>query len=77
MPIPGQTMRKYCSICGCETCWEYMVVQLGDGVLGLQNLVDPTVHQVKFWRCLNHTTSDGRILPRYKGKKKAFAGRLD
>ncbi len=77
MPIPGQTMRKYCSICGCETCWEYILVQLEDGVLGIQNLVSPEAHQIRFWRCLNHTAADGRMLPRFKNKKRAVAGQVE
>jgi len=77
MPAPGEMMRKYCAVCGHETCWEYVVVQLEDGVFGFQNLVHPEGHQIKLWRCLNHTTSDGRMLVATRAKRHAVAHDVD
>lgn len=65
MPFVTETKRAYCSVCGCETEWEYVLVQRADGYFGLLNAIDPTSHQVKFWRCLNHSTLEGRIKPEF------------
>jgi hypothetical protein len=66
MPIPGETKQVYCNICETETNWEFIEVQLDDGVFGLQNAIQPEAHRVKFWRCCKHTTEDGRIKEEFK-----------
>jgi hypothetical protein len=61
MALPGDTKRAFCSFCNCETTWEYVVIPLGDGYLGLQSAITPKEREISFWRCSNHTTPQGRI----------------
>ena len=73
MPIPGETKRAYCRVCGQETEWEYVVVQLGDCFLGLENAVQPEAHQVRLWRCSCHDTVEGRLKNEFKRKTRPTA----
>ncbi len=69
MPIPGQTKQEFCPVCGHETRWEYIAVQLPDGVFGIQNLIEPDVHRIRLWRCCEHTEPDGRMKAEFKRHK--------
>jgi hypothetical protein len=73
MPIPGQTRRAYCPVCGQETQWEYIGVQLDDCFLGLDNVIHPEAHQIKRWRCCDHHTLDGRMKDEFKRKTRPAA----
>ena len=73
MPFPGDTKQAYCSICGRETTWEYTIIQLEDGELGLLNLFEPEAHQVRFWRCCCHATEEGRLKEEYRKKLEEIA----
>lgn len=70
MPFPGEIKKAYCPFCHKETEWEYVLLQLEDGYFGLENAILPEHHQVKFWRCREHTTSQGRIREELKPKAK-------
>ena len=61
MPIPGDSKRMCCHRFGRETVWEYTVVQLGDGLFEFENAIQPEAHQIRMWRCQDHTTSEGRL----------------
>jgi hypothetical protein len=66
MPEAGDTKQQYCATCKCETTWEYTVIQMPDGVFGLQNFFNEEANLVKFWRCTNHTDGWGNTLERFK-----------
>ena len=69
MPEHGDTKRAYCATCRGETLWQYTVIQMVDGVFGLQNLFSPESNQKRFWRCTSHTDSHGNTLERFKKKE--------
>ncbi len=68
MPIPGDRKFAYCPICGHETSWEYIIIQLDDGVFGIENAIDPANHQIRVWRCTQHTTPEGKIREGFRKK---------
>ncbi|HVO41325.1 MAG TPA: hypothetical protein VMT34_01820 [Aggregatilineales bacterium] len=57
----GDTKEEFCPVCGMDTHWEYVIIQLSDGVFGLRNVMDPGCNSITFWRCCGHMTPDGRI----------------
>ncbi len=65
----GDTKECFCPTCGRDTQWEYIAVQLPDGIFGLQNLVNPEAHQVKLWRCCCHQEPDGRLVKELRRHK--------
>ena len=69
MPFPGDTKRAYCTVCGHETQWQYIVVEYADGVFGVENIIAPESHQIKLWRCCEHATGEGRMKRKYKRYK--------
>ncbi len=66
MTILGETKLEYCPICESETLWEYIEVQLPDGVFGLEQAIEPESHVVKFWRCCGHMNEQGRLKEEFK-----------
>jgi hypothetical protein len=43
-------------------------MQMGDGLLGLENSINPEAHQVRFWQCHGHMTPEGRLSEEFRHK---------
>ena len=57
----GQTKTQYCSICGHETKWEYISIQMPERDCSSPNWIMQDAHQISLWHCCTHSKLKGLI----------------
>ena len=65
MTILGDVKQEYCPVCGHETLWEYVEVELDKSVFDLDSAFRPETHMVHLWRCCGHMTEQGEVLEQF------------